>query len=232
MRRRSSRAIHRDWGEAQGNYDEFRFFTGLPPSEQIALLVSDVDARTGVLRITKARVAGIDQPVTKTGEDRSVVLCPRALLVLKRQLALRDWLRAAGRLNHDYLFVTADGRPLGHVHDPSSRWRKTLRLGRNPLWVAQQHGHSLLTMLRVCAAWTREAAESEVHAIWRAMNPRTRWPKKAMRRRHPARCAHESLGSRLASGHGRFCAKCVSALQKNLAERVGFEPTCRCNPTI
>jgi len=31
-------AIHRDWGEAQGNYDEFRFFTGLRPSEQIALV--------------------------------------------------------------------------------------------------------------------------------------------------------------------------------------------------
>ena len=26
-------AIHRDWGEAQGNYDEFRFFTGMRPSE-------------------------------------------------------------------------------------------------------------------------------------------------------------------------------------------------------
>lgn len=34
-------AIHRDWGEAQGNYDEFRFFTGLRPSEQIALTVPD-----------------------------------------------------------------------------------------------------------------------------------------------------------------------------------------------
>ena len=32
-------ALHRDLGEAQGNYDEFRFFTGLRPSEQIALLV-------------------------------------------------------------------------------------------------------------------------------------------------------------------------------------------------
>jgi integrase len=26
-------AIHADWGPAQGNYDEFRFFTGLRPSE-------------------------------------------------------------------------------------------------------------------------------------------------------------------------------------------------------
>jgi len=36
-------ALHRDWGEAQGNYDEFRSFTGLRPSEQIALMVTDYD---------------------------------------------------------------------------------------------------------------------------------------------------------------------------------------------
>jgi hypothetical protein len=35
-------AIHHDWGEAQGNYDEFRFFTGMRPSEQIALVLSDL----------------------------------------------------------------------------------------------------------------------------------------------------------------------------------------------
>jgi integrase len=45
---------HRDWGEAQGNYDEFRFFTGLRPSEQIALTVSDFDPARGTLSITKA----------------------------------------------------------------------------------------------------------------------------------------------------------------------------------
>ena len=33
-------ALHRDWGEAQGNYDEFQFFAGLRPSEQIALVVT------------------------------------------------------------------------------------------------------------------------------------------------------------------------------------------------
>ena len=38
MLRRRLAAIHRDWGEAQGNYDEFRFFTGLRPSEEIALV--------------------------------------------------------------------------------------------------------------------------------------------------------------------------------------------------
>ena len=61
-------ALHRDWGEAQGNYDEFRFFTGLRPSEEIALVVSDYDAAHGVLSITKARVQGIDKDVNSARE--------------------------------------------------------------------------------------------------------------------------------------------------------------------
>ena len=77
-------AIHQNWGEAQGNYDAFRFFTGLRPSEEIALLVSDYEAVNGTLRVCKARVAGIDQNCTKTGEDRVVTLCPRAIWVLSR----------------------------------------------------------------------------------------------------------------------------------------------------
>jgi integrase len=97
-------AIHRDWGEAQGNYDEFRFYTGMRPSEQIALLVSDFDIARGTLSVNKARVAGFDKDSTKTGEDRRIVLCSRALDVLDRQLALRKRLEFAGKINHDHLF--------------------------------------------------------------------------------------------------------------------------------
>ena len=71
-------AIHRDWGEAQGNYDEFRFFTGLRPSEQIALRVDDCDLSQGKILVNKARVMKRDKDRTKTGEDRIVELCPRA----------------------------------------------------------------------------------------------------------------------------------------------------------
>ena len=42
-------------------------------------------------------------------------------------------------------------------------------IGRNPLWVAQQHGHSLLTMLRVYAAWTADAPETDAVAIQDAL---------------------------------------------------------------
>lgn len=72
-------AIHADWGEAQGNYDEFRFFTGLRPSEQIALLVSDCDLAQAKISVTKARVMARDKDRTKTDEDRLIELCPRGV---------------------------------------------------------------------------------------------------------------------------------------------------------
>lgn len=89
-----------DWGEAQGNYDELRFFTGLRPSEEIALVVTDYDAVQGVLSVTKDRVLGIDEDVTKPGEDRRIVLCPRAVAVIERQLHLRERLTRAGLIDY------------------------------------------------------------------------------------------------------------------------------------
>jgi integrase len=96
--------LRADWGDAIGNYDEFRFFSGLRPSEQIALLVTDYNAHRGVLSVTKARVLQRDKDRTKTQEDRDVELYPRALEVLKRHLALRDKYVAAGKIHHEHLF--------------------------------------------------------------------------------------------------------------------------------
>jgi integrase len=124
-------AIHRDWGEAQGNYDEFRFFTGLRPSEQIALLVADFDTARGTLSVTKARVAGIDKDSTKTGEDRRMDLCARALDVLNRQLALRKRLELAGKINHGHLFFKENGGPICSLQYPYRRWRWTLARNSN-----------------------------------------------------------------------------------------------------
>jgi integrase len=103
-------AIHRNWGEAQGNYDEFRFFTGLRPSEEIALLVSDCDISQGKISVCKARVMARDKDRTKTSEDRLVELCPRALEVLKRHLA-PGAPELAGNIHHEELFFKEDGTP-------------------------------------------------------------------------------------------------------------------------
>ena len=186
-------AIHRDWGEAQGNYDEFRFFTGMRPSEQIALVVTDFGVARGMLSVTKACVAGIDKDSTKTGEDRRMELSARALDVLHRQLALRKRLELAGKINHDHLFFKENGEPIRNLQYPYRRWRWTmaripqiryrkpycarhssvswdLMVGRNPLWVAKQHGHSITTMLRAYAAWAEGAIEADIEAIQHAMD--------------------------------------------------------------
>jgi integrase len=183
--------IHADWGEAQGYYHEFRFFTGLRPSEQIALIVSDFDSSRGTLSVTKARVDGIDKNTTKTHEDRLFELCPRALAILDSQLKLRGELQRAGRIDHDQIFFTENGKRFRDIDDPGSRWSLSLAklpirhrrpycarhssvswnlmIGKNPLWVARQHGHSTRTMLEVYAAWADGAVESDIEAIKRSM---------------------------------------------------------------
>jgi integrase len=186
--------LHADWGEAIGNFDEFRFFTGLRPSEQIALLVTDYDARRAVLSVTKARVLRRDKDRTKTQEDRNVELCPRALDVLERHLALRAEYVAAGRIRHQHLFFLEDGRPISDPEITRWRWSESIKalnirrrgpyharhssvtwqlmLGKNLLWVAKQHGHSVEVMLRMYAAWLEGATESDIHAIKQAMETR------------------------------------------------------------
>ena len=42
-------------------------------------------------------------------------------------------------------------------------------LGKNLLWVAKQHGHSVQTMLDVYAAWIEGSEEADLDAIRRAM---------------------------------------------------------------
>jgi hypothetical protein len=99
-------------------------------------------------------------------------------------------------VQHDHVFFRETGEPFWNLQIQGQRWRKTLTslklryrrpytarhssvswnlmAGRNPLWVAKQHGHSICTMLRVYAAWADDAVESEVDAIKRSMNPHAR----------------------------------------------------------
>jgi len=42
-------------------------------------------------------------------------------------------------------------------------------IGKNILWVAKQHGHSTMTMLRTYAAWVEGAVDTDVEAIKRSM---------------------------------------------------------------
>lgn len=95
-------------------------------SEEIALVLSDLDLVNGIVSVNKARVAGVDRCQTKTGEDRRITLCPRALAVLKRQLGLRARLQDAGVVQHDHVFFRESGEPFWNLLIQGKRWRATL----------------------------------------------------------------------------------------------------------
>jgi len=74
---------------------------------------------SGTLSVTKARLDGIEKNTTKTREYRQFELCPRGVAVLKRQLKLREELRQAGRIDHDQIFFTENGKRFRDIDDPS-----------------------------------------------------------------------------------------------------------------
>lgn len=185
------RAIHHVWGEATGNYDEFRFFTGLRQSEQFALQLRDYDADKGTVLVRRALVLGRLKNRTKNHVDRLVMLCPRARLVLDRQLALRKTRPFDRTVNHPYLFFKDNGEPMTELSYPYRRWRSVLErlsvryrepytarhssvtwnlmVGKNFMWVADQHGHAPETMLTTYAKWQRGATEADIERIRCAM---------------------------------------------------------------
>jgi len=142
----------------------------------------------GTVRIERARVMGQDKDTTKTATVRDVELCPRALAVLVRR-------RAVSGLAGGAVF-TREGQPW---HDLQLQWRHwqfthkrlkmryrepyqmrhtsvtwNLMIGKNLLWVAEQHGHSAAVMLKTYAKWLKGSTDADVESIKRAMGLGTR----------------------------------------------------------
>jgi hypothetical protein len=106
-------------------------------------------------------------------------------------LALRAEYVAAGKIRHENLFFLEDGRPISDPEITRWRWSESIKalnirqrgpyharhssvtwqlmLGKNLLWVAKQHGHSVEVMLRMYAAWLDGATDADIHAIKKAM---------------------------------------------------------------
>ncbi len=67
-------------------------------------------------------------------------------------------------------------------------------LGKNLLWVAKRHGHSVEVMLRMYAAWLEGATDSDIHAIKQAMQIRpVRMPPDARAAISPVNAAKNRL---------------------------------------
>ncbi|UYO94689.1 tyrosine-type recombinase/integrase [Pollutimonas sp. M17] len=157
------------------------------PSEQIALLWQDVDLRSGVVMVRRSRVLAKDKERTKTAVGREVELNTRALAVIERQ-------RTRTQLAGGHVFRNpSTGKPWNDEQTQRRIWAAalaaakvryrppkecrdtsvtlSLQAGADPVWVAKQHGHSLMVMMRDYAKWIPGADKGRnLDAINRAIS--------------------------------------------------------------
>jgi integrase len=164
------------------NYFEVAFFTGLRPSEQIALHWIDYARKEGRLRVHRARVWGKDKPRTKTHQARDIELLDQAAAAIERQR--KHTLLAGGEIfwnpntgepwNDEQVqrrYWNASLMRLGLRHREAYQTRHTfatigLMAGCNPAWVARQMGHRSLKMFfEVYARWIDGADKGTQKAL-------------------------------------------------------------------
>lgn len=149
-------------------YYEMAFWCGCRPSELIALRWSDIDWFNGTMRISKSRVRGVEKNVTKTHTAREVYLNDRSKNALKaiKQLKLsNDYVMICPETNEPFFNEKPPRNRLVEAmkscmirHRPAYNARHTyatmlLMDGVNPVFVADQLGHSLQMLIKRYAKW-------------------------------------------------------------------------------
>nr|WKF58762.1 Putative defective protein IntQ [Paraburkholderia busanensis] len=163
--------ISEKYAEPWLNYFEVAFFTGMRPSEQIALQWKTVDFRSHKARIEAARVRSVDKG-TKTHKVRDIDLQTRAFEAITRQKKFTFLNAESGFMFHnpynDQRFFNTDP-PLSIVWHPTLKAlgirdrdaRQTrhsfatmcLHAGMNPAYVAKQMGNSPRMFFDVYSRW-------------------------------------------------------------------------------
>lgn len=161
--------LEKRYGDQPANYAGVGFYVGPRPSEQIAMTWPDLDWRSSVLRIQRARVLQEDKD-TKTSRVRDHELAARALPYLERQ-------RVHTQLRGALVFLDpVTGRPYNDEKPFRERyWRPTLTALKiryrvpyqmrhtyatmaimaenNPAWIARQMGNSPAIMWKHYGRW-------------------------------------------------------------------------------
>lgn len=153
---------------AARNYFEFAFFSGLRPSELIALTWSKVDLRSGTVMVdsalTRGRVKG-----TKTSEIRKVELPGRARDALERQ-------RTVSQLAGGRVFLTVAGGELENTDIPlDSWWKPALKVSGIRHRDARQTRHTYATMMLMAGVTPAYAARQMGHGIEMFLRTYSKW---------------------------------------------------------
>ena len=154
--------------EAARNYFEFAFFSGLRPSELIALTWSKVDLRSGTVMVdsalTRGRVKG-----TKTSEVRKVELPGRARDALERQ-------RKVSQLAGGRVFLTVAGGELENTDMPlDSWWKPAMKVSGIRHRDARQTRHTYATMMLMAGVTPAYAARQMGHGIEMFLRTYSKW---------------------------------------------------------
>jgi integrase len=163
------------------NLFQFAFYTGLRTSELIALEWSDIDWKSGVVRVSRAFVEGAVKGTKTRAGVREVLLAPEARDALEKQKKLT--LLQGGRIFHN----PRTKKPwVGDAQIRRTCWTPLLRKaevryrnpyqtrhtfasallsdGKNPWWVAQQMGHKTVEMImRRYGRWLPDYAKPPQH---------------------------------------------------------------------
>ena len=153
-------------------YFELAFWTGCRPSEMIALRESDIDWFNGTFKVSKSRVRGLEKKVTKTHTSREVYLNERSTLALKSIIQFKkdqgyksDYLMLCPQTKEPFFNekpprerLVAAMKACQIRHRPAYNARHTyatmlLMDGVNPMFVADQLGHSLQMLIKRYTKW-------------------------------------------------------------------------------
>lgn len=165
------------------SYFELAFWTGMRPSEILALKWDDIDFRSGYARVEKAQTKGRLNLQTKTARHREVALNDRAIAALKSIRHL-----TATSPSGCIFIAPQTQEPIASDQAPGRVWRKVLRkLGiryRKPYntrhtyatihlmagvqlsLIAKQLGNSVIMVTTVYSKWiTSELDQAELSKV-------------------------------------------------------------------
>lgn len=133
--------IQRVLGKAGSWADYFvvAIYTGMRPSEQIALLWEDVDLKAKTITVRRARVRSTNKN-TKTANIRTVRLPDPAVASLTRQ-------KAVSGLNAKVFLHPVSRAALADTQPPSEAWKSALKLAGVRSRDARQTRHTYATMM-------------------------------------------------------------------------------------
>jgi integrase len=159
------------------NLFQFAFWTGMRTSELVALEWGDIDWRRDIVRVSRAKTQAAEEPEgTKTRRGtRDVKLLGPALEALQAQKQHSYLVGKDVFLNPRTMQAWTGDQPIRHgawtpaLRKAGVRYRRQyqtrhtyasmmLTAGESPVWLAQQMGHSDMTMIaRTYGRWIADA---------------------------------------------------------------------------